>query len=132
MLLQLSHFFLPSIPLFPAPLLPPALPSLSSCLWVIHRHSLTSPFPILFLTPPCLFFAYKLCFLFNVPFPPFFSLHLPADNPPCDLHFCDSVPDLVVCLFCFCFCFGLVIKSYEFVVILLFRVLIFFSLDKPL
>ena len=36
-------------------------------------------------------------------FPPFSSLPLPTDNPPCDLHFCDSVPVLVVCLVCFCF-----------------------------
>ena len=43
-----------------------------------------------------------------------YSLHLfphspsspfPADNPPCDLHFCDSVPVLVVCLVCLCFYF---------------------------
>ena len=27
----------------------------------------------------------------------------PADNPSFDLHFCDSVPVLVVCLVCFCF-----------------------------
>ena len=26
---------------------------------------------------------------------------LPTDNPPVDLHFCDSVP--VLCLVCFCF-----------------------------
>ena len=25
-------------------------------------------------------------------------LPLTSDNPPCDLHFCDSVPVLVVCL----------------------------------
>ena len=29
----------------------------------------------------------------------------PADNPPCDLHFCDQVPVLVLCLVCFWFCF---------------------------
>ena len=31
-------------------------------------------------------------------FSPFFPPPLPADNPPCGLHFCDSVPVLVVCL----------------------------------
>ena len=30
-------------------------------------------------------------------------LPLPTDNPPWDLHFCGSVPVLVVCLVCFCF-----------------------------
>ena len=53
---------------------------------------------------------------------------LPAYNPPCDLHFCDSVL-VVVSLVCFCF-LGSVVDSCEFVVILLFIVLIFFFLDK--
>ena len=30
-------------------------------------------------------------------------LPFPADNPPCDLHFYDSVPVLVVCIARFCF-----------------------------
>ena len=38
-------------------------------------------------------------------FPHSASLPLPVDNPPCDLHFCESVPILVVCLVCFCFVF---------------------------
>ena len=54
---------------------------------------------------PCLFCTYYLCFLFPVPFPQFYPLCFPADNPPCDLHFCDSVPILVVCLVCFVFVF---------------------------
>ena len=87
MLLQLSHFFLPFIPSVIHPL-PIGSPSLSS-----------SPFPMLFLTS-YLFRTYHLCFLFPVPFPPFSLLPLPADNPPCDLHFCESVPVLVVCLVC--------------------------------
>ena len=105
MLLQLSHFFLPFIPLHPAPSFPLAFPLLSSCPWVIHISSLASPFPILLLTSPCLCCTYHLCFLFPVPFPSFSPA---ADNPPGDLHFCDSVPVLVVCLvhFCFCFRFG--------------------------
>ena len=76
---------------------------LSSCPWVIHISSLASTFPILFLTSPCLFCTYYLCFLFPLSFPLFSPLSLPTDNPPCDLHFCDSVPVLVVCLVCFCF-----------------------------
>ena len=79
--------------------------SLSSCPWVIYISSLASTFPILFLTSPCLFSTYHLCFLFPVTFPSFSPLRLPIDNPPCDLHFCDSLPVLVVCLVCFCFCF---------------------------
>ena len=94
---QLSHFFSPLYsPLYsPTPTLPPSFPQLGSCPCVIHISSLASPFPILFLT--CLFCTYNLCFLFLVHFPPFSSLHLPTDNPPCDLNFCDSVPVLLVC-----------------------------------
>ena len=105
MLLQLSHFFLPLIPLHPAHPLHQHSPPLSSCPWVVHISSLASPFPILFLTSPCLFCTYHLCFLFPVPFLPFSPLLLPTDNPTCDLHFCDSVPVLVLCLVCFYFCF---------------------------
>ena len=92
------YFFLPVIPLLPAG--PPTsipLPSLVTP-WVVHRSSLASCFPILFLTSSCLFCTYHLCYLFSVPFPPLFPSHSPAGNLPCDLHFCDSVPVLVVCL----------------------------------
>ena len=74
----------------------PSLPRFSSCPWVVHISSLASPFPILFLTSPCLFCTYNLCFLFPIPFPSFSPLHLPTDNPPYDLSFCESVPVLVV------------------------------------
>ena len=119
MLVQLSHFF-PFIPLCHAPPIPPALPHLSSCPWVVHISSLTSPFPILFLTSPCLFCTYQLCFLFLVPFLPFSSLTLPADNLLCDLYFCESVPLSLIGWICFCFCFvfvflALVVDSCEFV-----------------
>ena len=127
-------FFLPFIPLCSVPHLPPSFPNLSSCLWVICISSMASSFIIPFLTSLCVFCAYQLCFLFPVSFPPFSPFHLPADNPPCDLYFCESVPVLIVCLvhFCVCFCFlGSVVDSYKFVVILLFIFLIFF-LDKSL
>ena len=64
-------FVLPFIPLCSVAPLPPSFPHLSSCPWVTHTSSLVSPFPILFLTSPCLFWTYHLCFLFPVPFPPF-------------------------------------------------------------
>ena len=65
-LLFLSALYLPPPP-------PPSFPQISSCPWVIHIGSLASPFPILFLTSPCLFCTYCLCFLFPVPFS-----HLPS------------------------------------------------------
>ena len=89
--------------------LPPCTPpSYQQPPTLLHVHgsyicSLASPFPILFLTSPCLFCTYQLCFFFPVPFPQFSLLPLPNDNPPCDLHFCDSVPVLVICLVYFCF-----------------------------
>ena len=102
MLLQLSHFR-PLTPLHPAHPLPPTFPPHSSCPWVIS--SLASTFPTLFLPYPCLFSTYHLCYLFFAPFPPLSPSHSPVDNPSCELHFCGSVPVLVVCLVCFCFCF---------------------------
>ena len=73
MLLQLSQFCYALYPPSPCTLPPysiPPRPPLSSCPWVIHISSLVSPFPILFLTSPCLFCTYHLCYLFSVPFPP--------------------------------------------------------------
>ena len=130
MLLQLSCFF--SSPLIPSTLhSPTSIPHLSSCLWVIYISSLAFPFPLVFLAYPCLFCTYHLCFSFPVPFPPLSPLHLPDDNLPYDLHFCESVPVLVVCLVGFVL--GSVVDSCEFVVILLFIFLIiFFFLDKSL
>ena len=104
-------YWLYSCPIFP-PL--PCFSPLSSCPWVIHLSSLASPFPILFLTSPYFVptnYAYFLyLFLSYSPYP--------TDNPPCDLHFCDSVPVLVVCLVCFCFGFRcVVVNNCEFAVI---------------
>ena len=66
----LVPFFPPFVPLCPAPPPSTSIPhALSSCPWVVHISSLASPFPILFLTSPCLFCAYELCFLFSVTFP---------------------------------------------------------------
>ena len=79
--------------------------SLSSCPWVVHTSSLASPFPILFLTSPCLSSTYNLCYLFSVPFPLSVPSPFSSDNHLCDLHFHDSVPVLFVCLVCFCFGF---------------------------
>ena len=88
--------------------LSPSFPHYSSCPWVILISSLASTFPILFLPSPCLSSTYHLCYLFSVPFLPLSPSHSPADNPPCDLHFCGSVSVLIVCLVFFCFglCWG--------------------------
>ena len=112
------------------PLLP-SFPHLSSCPWAIHVSYLASVFPILFLTSPVYFLPtiYASYSLYLFPHSPLCPV--PTDNPPCDLHFCDSVPVLVVCLVCFCF-LGSVVHSCEFVVILLFIFFIFFCLHKSL
>ena len=57
--------FSPFITLHPTHPLPPAFPHFSSCPWVIHISSLVSPFPILFLTSPCLFYDYLFDYCFN-------------------------------------------------------------------
>ena len=69
----LCYYSCPIIPLYsplPCTYLSPAFPTFRSCPWVIHRSFLASTFPILFLTSPCLFCTYHLCYLFSVPFPP--------------------------------------------------------------
>ena len=56
------------------------------------------------LTLPLSIFYLPFMLLIPCTFSPSISLLLPADNPPCDLHFCDSVPVLVFCLVFFCCC----------------------------
>ena len=86
--------------------IPPTFPTYSSCPWIIHISSLACTFPTLFLPSPCLFSTYYLCYLFSVPFPSLSPSQSPIDYPPYDLHFCGSVPVLVVCLVFFCFGFS--------------------------
>ena len=57
-----------SSPLPPSAWYPP-IPPLSSCPWVVRIGSLASPFPILFLTSPCIFCTYQLHFIIPTPFP---------------------------------------------------------------
>ena len=95
----------PSPTSFPSTLHPlsHSISPFSSCPGDIHICSLASTFPILFLTSPCLYCSYHLCFLITVPFPPFSPFPLPADNPPHDFHLYNCIPVLVVCLVCFWF-----------------------------
>ena len=72
MLLQLSHLFLSTLHSPPTVFLP-----LSLCPWVVHISSLASTFPVLFLTSPCQFCTYHLCFLFPCLFP-----HSPPSPSP--------------------------------------------------
>ena len=100
------------VPIFSSPFSPSSL----NC-------SPTSKVPPLFMSMVCTykFFVFSISHtILNLPlyilylpimllapctFPPFYLLPLPTDNPPCDLHFCESVPILVVCLLCFSLCF---------------------------
>ena len=123
MLLQLSHFPL-FIPLHPAHPLSPAFPAFSSCPWVIHTSCLASIFPILFLTPPCLFSTYHLwvhllplCLvrqlLCTSPF------HPPVFAPPTSLDECFFFNSLVV---------GLLYSSifWQFWLFFVFKFVVFF------
>ena len=103
MLLQLSHFP-PFTQLHPVHPLPPTFPPYSSCPWVILISYLASTFPTLFLPSP-VYFPPIIYAFYSLYLPPPFPSHSPVDNPPCDLHFCGSVPVLVVCLVCSYFCF---------------------------
>ena len=123
MLLQLSHFVHPFTPLCPVPP-PTSVLSLSSCPWVVRISSLAPPL-ILSLTFACLFCIYHLCFLFPVTFTPFSPLPRRSENPPCNLHFCDSVPLLIVCVVFVVFRFSfvniiLIIYCYSIRVVCLF------------
>ena len=85
MSLQLSHFLLLFPPLFGIPL--PSSNPPSQFMPMDHAYKFFgSSFPILFLTSPCLFCAYQLCFLIPSPFPLLSPFPFPGDNPPNDLH----------------------------------------------
>ena len=89
-------FVLVFYPCFPLPSTP--IPSSnaprSSCPWVVHVSSLASPFPVLFLTSPCLFCTYQLYSLIPLFFPLFSPFPFPTNNPPNDLNIYDSIPVL--------------------------------------
>ena len=99
MLLQVSQFS-PFALLLLLPL-PSSIPPLVSCPWVMHGFlgfSISYTILNLPLSIFCLPFMLPILCTFSP------SLPIPADNPPCDLHFCDSsVPVLVFCLVRFCF-----------------------------
>ena len=82
---------------------PPLHLSSGPYVWVIHISSLDSTFPILFLTSP--YFVPTNYASYSLYLTPSSPHCLPIDNPPYDLHFCGSVPVLVVHLVCSCFCF---------------------------
>ena len=126
MLLQLSQFFLLCLP-------PPSTPhsfrqslQLSSRPWVMHVSSLASPFLMLYFTSPWVFYNYLFVLLNPCTFSPILLLPPPNCNPPKDLHFCGSVPVLLVCLVRV---LDSIFNSCEFIVILMFIVLIFFFLN---
>ena len=114
-------------PLYPVPPFPPAIPSISSCPWVVHISSLATTFPILFLTSPIYFVPTNLYFSIPESFLPFSPFPLPTDNPPNELHHCDSVSVLLVCLVCL---LDSILDSCEFITILMFIVLTFFFFLK--
>ena len=130
MLLQLSHFV---SPLSPPPCTPPPAfprPQFTSMGRTYKFFGFSIYYIILNLPLSVLY----LLFMDLIPctFSPFSPLPILTDNPPCYFHFCDSVPVLVVCFVCFWFwILGSVVDSCEFVVILLFVFLIFFSQISP-
>ena len=94
MLLQLSHFFSPLYS--PPPSTPPKHPPLAWFMSMGRTYKFFSfSISYWFLTSPSPFCTHQLCFLFPEPCSPFLPLSYLTNNPPWDLHFCDSVPVLV-------------------------------------
>ena len=95
-LLHFSQLF----PLYPSSslhLLTLQHPPLSSCPWVVHISSLCCLFLTPFFISPHYFMPTNYTSSLYLPptIPPY---PLPTENPPCDVHFSDSVPVLAVCL----------------------------------
>ena len=125
MLLRFSQFSPLYPPLYPHPLPSSIPPPLSSCPCLVHISSLHSVSYTISM-PPTLFMP-NFILLLPCTFAPLSPFPLPTEIPPCDVHFSDSVPVLVVCLvlvfFFFSFLFGSVVESCECVVISLFIIL---------
>ena len=123
-LLQLFWFFLCAPPSLS---IPHSLGNCSRhhcwCPWVIHTNSLATPFPMLYLTSPWLFYNY-LFVVFN-PLTSHPSPHTPllSSNHPNVLHIHDSISVLLLCLVCF---LDSIIDRCAFYAILLFMILMFF------
>ena len=98
----LCYYSCPNISPF-APVHPAILSPLSSCPWIMHISSSATPFPILFLTSPCLFCTYQSVLLNRCTFA-FSPFLFPTDNPPNDLHIYDSICS--ACLFSLFFRFN--------------------------
>ena len=97
--------FPPPTPLHPAHPLPPTFPPLEF-MSMGHTYKFFGFYiSYTILTLPLSIFHLSSMLLILCTFPPLSPSHSPIDNPPCDLHFCDSVSVLVVCLVFFCFGF---------------------------
>ena len=101
MLLQLSQFFSPFLSLLPVT--PPSPSSISPTpqFMSMGRTCKLFGFSISYtiLNLPLTILCLPILLLIPcTPFPSTVCLLLPTDNPPCDLHFCDSAPVLIVCL----------------------------------
>ena len=106
-------FFLPFISLCPVPSFypPPSIPPFMSMGHTYKFFTFSISYTILNLPLSILYLSTML--LIPCTFSAILPLLLPVDNSPCDLHFCDSVPLLVVSLVCFWF-LGSVVDSCHF------------------
>ena len=116
MLLQLSHF--PPLHSTPSCSLPPSHSPPLEFMSMGHTYKFFGFYiSYTILTLPLSTFYLPFMLLILCTFSPVSPSHSPVDNPPCDLHFCGSVPVRVVGLVCFCFVLGEVHKNCEFAVI---------------
>ena len=98
-------------------LIPSGNPPLSSYSWVMHISSLATPFPILFLTSPCLLSVYQFVLLNPCTFSPILPVFLPITLQMIPISGFD---------FCSYFFLDSIADNYQFIAILMFIVLIFF------
>ena len=103
-------------------------PNSCSCPWVMSITSLATLFPILSFTSPWPFCSYLFILLNPLPLQAFPFTPLPSGNHQNDLCIHDSI-SVLVCLVCF---LDSIVGRFVSIAILLFIVLIFFSLNKYL
>ena len=91
-------------PLFPSALYPPPIIIPSPYIYILCTYKFFGFYishTVLNLPLSILYLPFML--LIPCTFSPI--LPLPTDNPPWDLHFCESIPVHLFSSFCFCFCF---------------------------
>ena len=93
------NFFLPFIPSLPCTLPSSSIPLHPQFISMGYTSKLFGFISYTILNLPLSNLCLPIMLLVSCTFsPPILPLSLPTDNPPCDVHFSESVPVLVICL----------------------------------